>query len=1191
MSIFNRTGEPPPFDSLARRLSLFADREELTRLFLGKLNEGDTAPRILFLHGMGGNGKSLLLRYLQARCSIQFESTQWQSIANDPLSTVLALHEAGEGKPVANALIDFGARPVGQQRPLEALPGLFIVKRQLAEYRIKTPRFDFAAVNYLQKSGLAYRQVLPELFPASELDLAMTIADFLSGLPLVSAGRAILKIFEERTNDALARWKLAKAIEKEHVARIIEAPADPVLADLLPYYFAADLNAALTPTGPRSRIALFCDTHEAFWGEDAFPTAGIISLAALARDKWLRILLGNLDLEHGVVLVVAGRKPPRWSRAEEAAIPDECIDLRHITGLTPADARWYLEHIGITDAAVQNLVISYASGSPGEVHPYMLGLCTDVIASQGSGGLIDSGARSHVEAGLEVRRRRLVARLMSSVSEDMQRQVVAVAACRSFDYACFEFLARRLGFVASRDAYVRLVNFSFILETSDSAASGVDPAGSVFAVHQLLRRELEAMFRDESVGAHAALVEFYGSKSDAASIAEAVLHRSYVDRAAGTALWCETMDSYLTTGRYGECQALIGVVPDMPVPAAEKTGAFYYRVARAYLGVGAVAEAEALCQQLEPGSVEAILLQADIRFYRCEFEAAELTARQGLATMTGSDHDRLQLRLAEILLYRGQFAAAREALSGFLQGAEAGRADAGLAWSMLAGEVALFAGKIAESEQRFRECRDGLNARPERERDVTIRAWNLADRGLIHIVKQEWDEAFADAATALGVRETASHARGVANSLYLMGCARCGAGLHEEGRVHLGRAGKLARDQGDEVTLVKIRQAEAMSRFATTDVPGAIELLGEALDGTAKWGVPYDRAHVLLDMAVLRRAVGEHRAMVTALDEARAILAHHEFGLLEHLYPDLTMPPADRIRSGLVSFAAGDALGAPWEGSPPGQIAFAPTDPLPRRDDWPAGSTTDDTDQVLVAAEALVAPAADLPRRFLSALAAILPSVRGLGPTTPEAVARFLRTDEVATDRGSTNGGVVRALVVGWAMPASRSGRRRELTEQLTRTTHGSAEALVSAHLVAAMGSWSVEGVGGGALADVALSELDDVLADYTLALERETVIRSAAQANWEPPPEGVPMQAADTVAAAIAVLRRTSDPVEAMLASLRLGGDTDSVAALVGGLLGASEAGQSQRIPWLPQVRLPASRRIEEVAGALARYRSVQYE
>ena len=83
----------------------------------------------------------------------------------------------------------------------------------------------------------------------------------------------------------------------------------------------------------------------------------------------------------------------------------------------------------------------------------------------------------------------------------------------------------------------------------------------------------------------------------------------------------------------------------------------------------------------------------------------------------------------------------------------------------------------------------------------------------------------------------------------------------------------------------------------------------------------------------------------------------------------------------------------------------------------------------MVAADSLVASdSAELPRRFLSALAEVLPSMRGLGQNMPEAVTRFVRTGEVATDRGTTNGGAVRALAVGWAMPVSRTDRRRKLT-------------------------------------------------------------------------------------------------------------------------------------------------------------------
>ena len=58
----------------------------------------------------------------------------------------------------------------------------------------------------------------------------------------------------------------------------------------------------------------------------------------------------------------------------------------------------------------------------------------------------------------------------------------------------------------------------------------------------------------DSLRAHAALADFYRAKPDSASQAEAALHLSYADQAAGIRLWCDSMDSFLAAGRYSDCQ-------------------------------------------------------------------------------------------------------------------------------------------------------------------------------------------------------------------------------------------------------------------------------------------------------------------------------------------------------------------------------------------------------------------------------------------------------------------------------------------------------------------------------------------------------------------------------------------------------------------------------------------------------------
>src|SRR5262249_57691379 len=130
--------------------------------------------------GLGVKGKSMLLRWLAARCCVRLPPGEWERMRGLP-EAELPGALAGVGKPtrVPVARIDFGARPVGENRPQECFSALFMLKQQLARYRIGTPRFDFAAVTYLHKLGFDLDRRLPELFPRGELAVALDLADAL----------------------------------------------------------------------------------------------------------------------------------------------------------------------------------------------------------------------------------------------------------------------------------------------------------------------------------------------------------------------------------------------------------------------------------------------------------------------------------------------------------------------------------------------------------------------------------------------------------------------------------------------------------------------------------------------------------------------------------------------------------------------------------------------------------------------------------------------------------------------------------------------------------------------------------------------------------------------------------------------------------------------------------------------------
>jgi ADP-ribosylglycohydrolase len=292
----------------------------------------------------------------------------------------------------------------------------------------------------------------------------------------------------------------------------------------------------------------------------------------------------------------------------------------------------------------------------------------------------------------------------------------------------------------------------------------------------------------------------------------------------------------------------------------------------------------------------------------------------------------------------------------------------------------------------------------------------------------------------------------------------------------------------------------------------------------------------------------------------------------------------DSIRAGLLAFFAGDALGVPWEGEPPSRIARDRLGELPERDGFPRGSTSDDSDQTLLVARELVRSGGDPdPERFLRSLADAIATMRGAGPTTKAAVERWRSSGTVsAGEEGATNGAAMRALPIGWATAPAEAERRRSLVELFTRTTHGDPRALAAASAVAAMGSYAVARAPMFSVFAAGLEEAAAVVGDA-----RE-VLTKAAVGGWEAPAGGVPFDSLPTVAAVVSVLcgGGNASPGDTMRAAVALGGDTDTVAALAGGVA-ATRTGSLDGVDWLSEVDAPADDdEVAELADELAKLR-----
>jgi ADP-ribosylglycohydrolase len=310
----------------------------------------------------------------------------------------------------------------------------------------------------------------------------------------------------------------------------------------------------------------------------------------------------------------------------------------------------------------------------------------------------------------------------------------------------------------------------------------------------------------------------------------------------------------------------------------------------------------------------------------------------------------------------------------------------------------------------------------------------------------------------------------------------------------------------------------------------------------------------------------------------------------------------DRAAGALYGLAVGDALGMPTESWPRSTVVELYGELIdgfhPGRPDQavapglPAGTVTDDTEQAVLLGELLVGSGgrvdpAELGRRLLAWEESV--RARGvlglLGPSTKRAVAALAAgADPVAAGRnGTTNGAAMRIAPVGIAV-ADPDALLDRVVEVCT-PTHGTGVAIAGAAAVAAAVS---AGVGGAPLPDAVRAA---VRAARRGAGRGRWVAAAdvAARIEWagslvagRTPAEaaevigtlvGTGLASQESVPAAFAVLAVAGDdPWLACRLGASLGGDTDTIAAMVGAVAGACHGTAA-----LPA---PARRTVAEVNG-----------
>ena len=296
-------------------------------------------------------------------------------------------------------------------------------------------------------------------------------------------------------------------------------------------------------------------------------------------------------------------------------------------------------------------------------------------------------------------------------------------------------------------------------------------------------------------------------------------------------------------------------------------------------------------------------------------------------------------------------------------------------------------------------------------------------------------------------------------------------------------------------------------------------------------------------------------------------------------------PRFSRAYGALAGLALGDALGMPTQAMSPQQIqtVYGHVTGLvdgdksqPYAPGMAAGSVTDDTEQALLIASLLLkghGSGLNLDAsEFSHALLAWEDSMieRGsldlLGPSTKAALERVRAGEDPLRvgGEGTTNGAAMRVTPIGIAASTSDRQLFADAVWSSCQVTHATRQGFQSAALVAAAVSLGID-AGAADVTDLlwkavafvrslpergAWSPEPDVVAATHRALK--LAAQPASSLEWLAGQIGTAVASAQAIPMAFALLARDPSP-RALLQAANLGGDTDTIGAIAGAILGAS--------------------------------------
>jgi ADP-ribosylglycohydrolase len=243
--------------------------------------------------------------------------------------------------------------------------------------------------------------------------------------------------------------------------------------------------------------------------------------------------------------------------------------------------------------------------------------------------------------------------------------------------------------------------------------------------------------------------------------------------------------------------------------------------------------------------------------------------------------------------------------------------------------------------------------------------------------------------------------------------------------------------------------------------------------------------------------------------------------------------------------AIGDMLGEPVEGMSREEIAaqwHTVTDFIS------PPSITDDTMMTHLVARS-VCEVGMVDRRHIAAeFLKNRARIPRMGPTTAHALSELASDLNFIPTTGTTNGAAMRAPAIAWLCPTEAVVRN---TIESSLATHGAPVAIAGACAIACAVSQAINGANVRTIIRAGVRGASEVSDELASCITESVALASRVSLEDAIKIIGCGIETVEAVPAVFAIIAKYPDFTDGVLAAVNLGGDTDTIAGMVGAITG----------------------------------------